>query len=366
MPVKLLALLALTSLPLAAQAFETSAGQLQITEVVDGLDEPWAVGFLPEGEMLITERDGALLHIAANGTRQSVSGVPKVYADGQGGLLDIMVPRDFAQSREIFLSYSIAQNGGGAGTALARATLSRDGAALSEVKRIFQSAPGSRGGRHFGSRIVEARDGTIHLTIGDRGEDSSAQDLRNHNGSVIRIRRSGVTPPDNPFVGMPGAEPEIYSHGHRNPQGAALDADGTLWVVEHGARGGDEINKITPGSNYGWPVISYGTHYSGAKIGVGTQAPGMEQPALFYDPSIAPSGMMIYSGKLWPEWQGDIFVGSLKFDYISRVDSSSLVEVEQIQSPQTERVRDIREGPGGAIWFLSVGNGALYKLTPRG
>lgn len=358
------AVLALCALTSAAQAFETSVGTLTVTEVANGLDEPWALGFLPDGELLITQRDGILLHLTADGMRQPVSGVPQVYADGQGGLLDVMVPRDFAESREIFLSYSMAQDDGGAGTALARATLAEDGSALTDLKRIFQSARGSQGGRHFGSRIVEGTDGTIFLTIGDRGEGSSAQDLRNHNGSVIRLRRSGVTPPDNPFVGMPGSEPEIYSYGHRNPQGATLDAEGTLWVVEHGAKGGDEINKIVPGANYGWPVISYGTHYSGDKIGVGTDAPGMEQPQHYYDPSIAPSGMMIYSGKLWPDWQGDIFVGSLKFDYISRVTGAPLSEAEQLQSPQTDRVRDIREGPNGAIWFLSVGNGALYKLTP--
>lgn len=347
-----------------AKALESSAGALTITPVVSDLDEPWAVGFLPGGAFLITERDGVLLHISPDGTRTEVSGAPEVFADGQGGLLDVLVPRDFAQSREIFLSYSIAQNSGGAGTGLARAVLSEDGSELTELKRLFQSAPGSQGGRHFGSRITEARDGTLFLTIGDRGDGASAQDLRNHNGSVIRIKRSGAVPPDNPFIGRLDVEPEIYSHGHRNPQGATLDADGNLWVVEHGAKGGDEINKVSPGANYGWPIISYGTHYSGAKIGVGSEAPGLEQPALYYDPSIAPSGMMIYSGKLWPDWKGDIFVGSLKFDYISRVSGDPLTVVEQLQSNETERVRDIREGPDGAIWFLSVGNGTLYKITP--
>lgn len=358
-----LAILSVLSLSGAAGAFEASVGKLNVAEVVSGLDQPWAVGFLPDGALLITERDGVLLHISPDGARTSVSGVPKVYAEGQGGLLDVLVPRDFAQSREIFLSYSVPQRRG-AGTALARAKLSNDGRALTDVQRIFQSAPGSSGGRHFGSRIVEGADGALFLTIGDRGDRPSAQDLRNHNGSVIRVRRSGATPPDNPFIAQPGAEPEIYSYGHRNPQGAALDSNGTLWVVEHGAQGGDEINKIAPGANYGWPVISYGRHYSGAKIGVGVEAPGMEQPAHFYDPSIAPSGMIIYSGKLWPAWKGDIFVGSLKFDYISRVDDARLTEVEQLQSRETGRVRDIREGPDGAIWFLSVENEALYKITP--
>jgi len=291
-----------------------------------------------------------------------LKGVPKVVDKGQGGLLDVMIPRDFSQSRAVYLSYANRANRS-YGTALGVGRLSADGTRLENFKRIFQQARASDAAKHFGSRIVEARDGTLYMTIGDRGDRMSAQDKRNHNGSVIRVRPSGVTPPNNPFVGQPGTEPEIYSYGHRNPQGAALDLQGNLWVVEHGARGGDEVNAVKPGGNYGWPVISYGRHYSGGKIGEGTSKPGLEQPAHFWDPSIAPSGMMIYSGKLWPQWKGDIFVGSLKFDLISRLDGKSLKE-ERLKSRETGRVRDIIEAPNGAIWFLSVDNGALYEIKP--
>ena len=223
--------------------------------------------------------------------------------------------------------------------------------------------PGSRGGRHFGSRLVEAGDGTLFLTIGDRGDRPSAQDLDVENGSVLRITKDGQIPAGNPFVGQAGAQPEIWSYGHRNPQGAASDLEGNLWVVEHGARGGDEVNRVRKGANYGWPVISYGRHYSGLKIGEGTQKEGMEQPEYYWDPSIAPSGMMIYSGALWPEWRGSIFVGSLKFDRISRLSGDPLVE-EVLETEETVRVRDVREGPDGAIWFLSVGEGALFRVSP--
>ena len=223
---------------------------------------------------------------------------------------------------------------------------------------------GGSGGRHFGSRVVEAPDGTLFLTIGDRGDADQAQNLATHNGTVLRLNRDGSVPADNPFLGLDGAQPEIWSYGHRNAQGAALDGQGRLWVVEHGARGGDEVNRVERGANYGWPVIAYGRHYSGAKIGEGTAKPGMEQPAHYWDPSIAPSGMVVYSGRLWPQWRGDIFVGSLKFDYISRLDGARVTEVEQIEAPQTGRVRDIREAPDGSLWFISVGDGAVYRLSP--
>lgn len=357
----LVSAMALFATPLAA--LETSAGDVRITPVVTSLDEPWAIGFLPDGGFLITERDGRLLH-AKDGTLITVSGLPEVADVGQGGLLDVLVPRDFASTREIFLSYAKPQ-GRGEGTALMRARLSGDGRSVSDVETIFELEPGSSGGRHFGSRIVEGRDGTLFLTIGDRGDRPSAQDLSRENGSVVRINRDGSVPADNPFVGRAGAQPEIWSFGHRNPQGATLDLSGNLVTVEHGARGGDEINRIKRGANYGWPEISYGRHYSGLRIGSGTEAPGMEQPAFYWDPSMAPSGMMIYSGKLWPEWRGDIFVGSLKFDYIARLDGTPLAEVEQLTSDETARVRDIREAPDGTIWFLSVGQGALYRIAPE-
>ncbi len=344
-----------------AELINTSVGQVRLTKLLGGLDTPWAIGILPDGSFLVTERDGDLVHVAA-GKADRVTGVPKVYASGQGGLLDVMIPRDFSRTREVFLSYSKRQQGG-AGTAVAVGRLSENGKRLTNVRTIFEAAPGSSGGRHFGSRVVEASDGTLFVTIGERGDRPSAQDRANHNGSVIRINRDGSVPAGNPFVGQAGIRPEIWSFGHRNPQGAGLDQQGRLWVSEHGAKGGDEVNLIRKGANFGWPVISYGKHYSGAKIGEGTAKPGMEQPEFYWDPSIAPSGLLVYSGKLWPKWKGSIFVGSLKFDYIARLSGSPLREVEQIKAPETERVRDIVEAPDGSIWFISVGQGAVYKLS---
>jgi len=355
-------LLSLKACLVSADVLETSVGPVELMTMVDGLDTPWAIDVLPGGAFLATERDGELLYVA-DGQANQVKGVPKVAANGQGGLLDVTVARNFSQTREIFLTFSKPQRGG-AGTALAVARLSEDGRRLSNVRVIFEAQPGGSGGRHFGSRVVEAKDGTLFLTIGDRGDRPSAQDKSNHMGSVIRVNRDGTVPADNPFVGEAGVRPEIWSYGHRNPQGAGLDAQGRLWISEHGAKGGDEVNLVRPGLNYGWPIISYGVHYSGGKIGEGTSKPGMEQPKHYWDPSIAPSGLMVYSGKLWPEWKGDIFVGSLKFDYIARLEGSPLREAEQIKGPETERVRDIVEAPDGAIWFISVGEGAVYRMTP--
>ncbi len=346
----------------SASALDSTMGQLSVTAVVSGLDQPWGFDFLPDGGLLITEREGAIIHVDADGKRNDVTGVPRVAARGQGGLLDILVPSDFAQTREIFLSYS-ARLRGGTGTALGKAKLNSDGSALEEFTQIFAMDP-SRSGRHFGSRVIEAGDGTLFLTIGDRGDRPSAQDLSVHNGSIVRVTRDGKVPADNPFVGQDGVRPEIWSFGHRNPQGAALDLSGNLWTAEHGAKGGDEVNRVRKGANYGWPVISYGVHYSGQPIGEGSSRPGMEQPEHYWDPSIAPSGLMIYSGKLWPEWRGDLFVGSLKFDYISRLDGGAVSEVEQLKSRETGRVREIMEGPDGNIWFLSVEQGALYRISP--
>ncbi|WP_380057582.1 PQQ-dependent sugar dehydrogenase [Falsihalocynthiibacter sp. SS001] len=346
----------------SAQTLETSAGKVTVTKMIGGLDTPWALEFLPGGGYVFTEREGSLF-LVKEGKATKIKGTPSVVATGQGGLLDVMIPRDFAQTREIFLSYS-KNVSGGVGAAVAVGILSADNTALTNVREIFQMNKGSGGGRHFGSRIVEARDGSLFVTLGERGDRPAAQDLSRHHGSVIRIQRDGSVPRDNPYVGNANVLPEIYSYGHRNPQGASLDAAGALWVAEHGAQGGDEVNRIKKGANFGWPVISYGRHYSGAKIGEGSAREGMEQPEHYWDPSIAPSGLMIYSGKLWPEWKGNLFVGSLKFDYISRLSGGDVGEVEQIKGEQTERVRDIVEGPDGAIWFISEGQGAIYRITP--
>lgn len=351
------------SLALGLLVPQSSDAQALMTPVVSGLDTPWAIAPLPEGGVLITEIDGRVL-LARDGKIASLKGVPTVAQAGQGGLLDITLARDFARTRTLFLSYAKPQ-GVGSGTALASAVLSADGTALEQVRELFAMKPGSKGGRHFGARVVEGHDGTLFLTIGDRGDRPTAQDLDSHAGSVIRVNRDGSVPRDNPFVGKAGHLPEIWSYGHRNPQGAALDGQGRLWVSEHGAKGGDEVNLIAPGVNYGWPVISYGRHYSGRKIGEGTAKAGMAQPAHYWDPSIAPSGLLVYGGSMFPEWKGDIFVGSLKFDFIARLEGSPLREVEQIKTRETQRVRDIVEGPDGSIWFISVGNATVYRMTPK-
>ncbi|WP_417721322.1 PQQ-dependent sugar dehydrogenase [Salipiger sp.] len=342
----------------AAQDIASEAGPLRVSPVVEGLDSPWSFGFLPDGTILVTERDGRLVAVR-DGARHEITGLPRVYAGGQGGLLDLLVPADFAESRELYLSYSRPQEGG-AGTALLRARLSQDGTALEAAETIFEMSAGSSGGRHFGSRLVEGADGMLYMTMGERGDREAAQDLSRHNGTIIRIGRDGSVPRDNPFVGQEGAQPEIWSYGHRNPQGAALDAEGRLWVNEHGAMGGDEVNLIEKGANYGWPVIAYGRHYSGGRIGEGTEKPGMQQPVSYWDPSIAPSGMAFVEGGAW---DGDALVGSLKFDYIARLSGDPLAEVERLASDATIRVRDVAQGPEGDIWFLSEGNGTLYRAA---
>lgn len=351
-----------TSLGALAQSMPSSLGDLSIMRIASGFKTPWAIGFLPDGRFLVTERRGRLYVVDADGAKQRISGVPKVEADGQGGLLDVLVPRDFAENQQIFLTFAKKQPGG-SGTAVARAKLDLARNALLDVQTIFEIASGSTGGRHFGSRLAEGPDGTLFVTVGDRGDRPSAQDLTLHNGSVLRISKNGNAPSDNPFVDQSGALPEIWSYGHRNPQGMGFDTSGNLWAVEHGARGGDEVNLVQKGNNYGWPVIAYGRHYTGGKIGEGTEKAGMEQPEHYWDPSIAPSGLMVYDAEVFPEWQGDIFIGSLKFDYISRLSGANLTEVEALKSPETKRVRDLRQAPDGSIWFISEDRGAIYRLT---
>ena len=355
--------------PLAApqhKTFDISVGQVAVAQVAGPFDHPWAVAFLPGGDMLVTERGGRLWRLNPEGARAEVAGVPAVKAAGQGGLLDVVAARDFADTREIFLTYS-EPTAGKSRTAVAVARLSDDGQSLENTRVIFRQTPALSATKHYGSRVVEAPDGTLWVTLGDRGQSHQAQSPVSHIGKVVRIVRDGSVPRDNPLVGGLGL-PEIWSLGHRNPQGAALDpVTGSLWTVEHGAKGGDEINRPEAGKNYGWPVISYGTTYAGTRIGEGTEKEGMEQPLYYWDPSIAPSGMMIYSGKLWPDWRGDIFVGALKFELISRLDreGDSITGEERLFAEVYGRVRDVREGPDGAIWFLTdEGEGGLYRVTP--
>ncbi|MFS4583376.1 PQQ-dependent sugar dehydrogenase [Phaeobacter sp. C3_T13_0] len=345
----------------AGQSLDSSQGSLRIERIADGLDIPWGFDFLPDGSVVVTERGGRLL-LLKNGRIEQIKGSPKVMDQGQGGLLDVLVPRDFLHTRRIYLSYSKRVDRGSA-TAVATAKLSEQNNILKGLRDIFIAAPAAESGRHFGSRLVEGQDASIFVSLGDRGDRQSAQSLASHQGSILRLNPDGSSPSSNPFAKQTGVQPEIWSYGHRNPQGLTFDADGELWSVEHGARGGDEVNLIKKGANYGWPIISYGRHYSGLKIGEGTEKPGLKQPEHYWDPSIAPSNLMVYSGKMWPEWRGDIFVGSLKFGYIARLSGRPLREVEQIAGEQTGRIRDLREAPDGSIWFASETDGAIYRLS---
>jgi len=358
----LAACLALMGSAVAGETHRTSAGPVEVERIVGGLDTPWALDFLPGGGLLITELGGRLL-MTRDGSVRTVAGVPRVAARGQGGLLDVAVARDFPETGAIFLTYAEPRRGG-AVTALATARFDMDAATLEDLRVIFRQNGEGGGGRHFGSRVVEAADGTLFLTVGDRGQRELAQDPGRHPGSVVRIRRDGSVPADNPRI--EGGAPELWSYGHRNPQGAAIGPDGALWTVEHGPRGGDEINRPEAGRNYGWPVISYGEEYAGGQVGRGTAAPGLEQPLHYWDPSIAPSGMMIYSGRLWPDWEGDIFVGSLKFDFISRLSAGGggVDERERLFEGVYDRIRDVVEGPDGSIWFLAEADGAVYRIRP--
>lgn len=359
----ILALLAVLPLPVWGEEVQTSVGAMTIEALWQGLDEPWAIGILPDGAVLVTERAGRLL-MRRDGEVIPVEGVPRVFDDGQGGLLDVMVPADFATSREVWLSFAAPVDGGGA-TAAGVGRLSEDGTRLEDFRTVFVG-DGYPGGRHFGSRLVEMPDGTIALTTGDRGtgpEGLQAQDPASSLGKVILLNRDGT-----PAVAQDGWVPGALSLGHRNIQGAALDLQGRLLTVEHGAQGGDELNAPQPGKNYGWPVISYGINYNGDRIGEGREKAGMEQPLHYWNPSIAPSGLLVYSGRLVPEWRGDIFFGSLNSDFLGRLDPDTPAETgfaeERISGAETGRVRDVVEAPDGSIWFLSVYDGAVYRIAP--
>ena len=352
-----------------AQEFATESGPVRLVTVASGLDHPWGLAFLPDGRMLVTERPGRLRIVDPSGrVSEPLGGVPEVAARGQGGLLDVALAPDFAGSRMVYLSYAEPGRGigGRAGTAVARARLGAAG--LENVEVVFRQDPKIGGGAHFGSRLVFTPDGYLFITTGERGQRDDAQDLSRHMGKVICIRPDGSVPPDNPFASRRGAKPEIWSYGHRNIQGAALHPEtGRLWTVEHGAMGGDEVNAPQPGRNYGWPVISYGRHYSGGRIGEGTQKEGMEQPIHYWDPSIAPSGMTFYTGERFPAWRGDLFVGSLKFALLSRLelDGERVVSEERLLEGLGDRVRDVRQGPDGYIYLLTdEGNGRILRIEP--
>jgi glucose/arabinose dehydrogenase len=355
----LLSLVLFFPLALGAQSY-------RLVKLVEGLDHPWSLAFLPDGRMLVTERPGRLNLIGRDFKRTQIEGVPRVYASGQGGLLEVALHPRFADNGLIYLSYA-GPGEGGASTELARAKL--EGNRLVDLRVLFVEEPKTTGGLHFGGRIVFDRAGFLYLTLGERGQMQRAQVPGNHHGSVIRLRDDGTVPPDNPYVGKSGWRPEKYDLGHRNMQGAALHPQtGQLWTHEHGPQGGDEINIIQPGTNYGWPVITYGANYgTGTKIGEGTHKEGMAQPLYYWVPSIAPSGMAFYTGERFPQWKGNLFVGALRDQMLVRLelDGAKVVKEERLLKGVLGRIRDVRNGPDGYLYLLTDENpGVLARLEP--
>ncbi len=357
-------------MPAVAQTLPSSAGNLNVETVARGLERPWGLAFLPDGNMLVTERAGRLRMATRDGKLSPpVSGVPAVRANGQGGLHDVVLDREFAGNRTIYFCYAEPASGGGR-TAMARARFT-DGEApkLDDVKVIFRQEGPLSSGNHYGCRIVQGRDGNLWLTMGDHFTyRDEAQNLANHIGKIVRVTPDGAVPRDNPFVGRSGARPEIWSYGHRNSQGAALHPEsGKLWEHEHGPRGGDEVNIPLAGKNYGWPVIGYGIDYSGTKIHEATTKAGMEPPIKYWVPSIAPSGMAFYTGDVFPAWKGNLFVGALAGQLLVRLelDGEKVGKEERLLTSLGARIRDVRQGPDGAIWLLTDGSdGRILRVTP--
>jgi glucose/arabinose dehydrogenase len=343
-------------------------GVVRVETVIRGLEYPWALAFLPDGRLLVTERPGRLRIVDQDGrASEPLAGVPQVLARGQGGLLDVALDARFADTRLVYLAYAEPGEGGTAGTAVARGRLG-DGR-LEDVQVIYRQQPKVRGANHFGSRLVFARDGSLFVTQGERFDyRDQAQDLSSGLGKIVRIHPDGSVPRDNPFVGRAGAQPEIWSYGHRNVQSAALHPQtGQLWTVEHGARGGDELNRPEAGKNYGWPVISYGVHYSGAKIGEGTAKPGMEQPVYYWDPVIAPSGLTFYKGEEFRDWQGSLLIGSLRPGLLVRLtlDDGRVTSEARYLADLGERIRDVRQGPDGRLYLLTDSrDGHILRVLP--
>lgn len=370
------AVLAFASTATATAAVQTKAPKAPATAITvetfaSGLENPWGLQFLPDGRLLVTERPGRLRVIGKDGKLGTpVTGVPKVLAQGQGGLLDVRLAADFVESGILFLSFAEPREGGKSGTAVARAKLVLEGASgrLEGVTVIFRQEPAVRSNLHFGSRIVIAADGTLFITTGDRySERDEAQNPASGIGKVIRIQPDGSPAADNPK--LPGWSPLVWSIGHRNVQGATLDpATGKLWTVEHGARGGDELNQPEKGKNYGWPVITYGRDYSGAKIGEGTAKPGLEQPVYYWDPSIATSGLALYDGNLFPGWKGNFLVGGLAGSSLARLvmGNGKVVAEEVLLADRGDRIRDVRQGPDAAVWLLvDDTKGKVLRISPK-
>lgn len=354
---------------MAQETSQSSAGTLTAATIADGLEHPWALSVLPDGRFLVTERPGRLRVIADEVAGEPIAGVPEVVARGQGGLLDVTLAPDFAETAQLFLSY--AEPGeGGTGTAVMSARLELEGNSgrLVDQTVIFRMNNFDGSTRHFGSRIVVGNDGNLFVTLGERGGQNRAQDPADLAGGVVRIAPDGLVPEDNPQID--GWAPEFWSIGHRNPQGATLrESDGALFAVEHGARGGDEVNLVEAGKNYGWPEIAYGTNYDGSPIGVGETQPGLEQPLHYWDPSISPSGLDFYEGSLFPEWEGDLLLGGLSGTVLVRLDmdGDAVVDEERLFDGVLGRIRDVKAGPDGAIYLITdAGNGRLIRVAPEG
>lgn len=350
-------------------AYESEAHNFDIQIVVRGLSFPWGLAFLPDGSMLVTERAGRLRAVAANGdVSPPLKGLPAMHEVGQGGLLDVALHPQFADNRWIYLSHA-AGDERGFGTEVIRARL-RDGE-LIDVQTIFRALPKSGGGRHFGSRLLFLPDGTLLVTLGDRGHRPNGQNLGSHAGSIIRINDDGTVPTDNPFTALDGVRPEIYTFGHRNVQGITFDrATATVWAHEHGPQGGGEVNRVVSGTNYGWAEITYGRNYgTGTRIGAGETRDGVAPPVHQWTPSIAPSGLAHYSGDKFPGWRGNLFTGSLKFSMLSRlvVDGGRIVHEERLLANALGRIRDVRQGPDDLLYVLTDADaGVIARLQPAG
>ena len=350
-----------------ASFYESETARFRVVPLISGLVHPWSLAFLPDGDLLITERPGRLRVVRFGHLLEApIAGVPVVAAVGQGGLLALVLHPDFATNRLLCLSYSRHESAG-SGTAIICGELVGDRLINSRV--IFAAEPKLKGGKHFGCRLVFDVNGNLYATLGDRGIRAQAQDLSRHPGSVIRIDLSGAALADNPFVHQDDAQPEIFTYGNRNPQGLAWHPKtGVLWMHEHGPKGGDELNRVIAGTNYGWPVISYGKEYwSQNAVGEGTHKIGMAQPVHHWVPSIAPSGMAFYSGNRFPQWQGNLFIGSLKFGELVRleIDASRVVHEERLLNGDFGRIRDVRLGPDGLLYLLTDSrNGHLLRLEP--
>jgi glucose/arabinose dehydrogenase len=364
-----MALLAACASAQDTREFDTEQGRVKVVTVAAGLEHPWGLAFLPDGRMLVTERPGRMRIVTARGELSApLTSVPAVVAEGQGGLLDVILAPDFVESKTIYFSYSESRDGGN-GTSVARARLADN--ALRDVKVIFRQMPAVQSAGHFGSRLVFARDGMLFVTLGDRQQKHfavRAQDLETHFGKVVRIKPDGAVPKDNPFVDVPGAQPEIWSYGHRNVQGAALHpTTGELWTVEHGARGGDELNIARASANYGWPLVTYGVAYSGDKIGVGKQRAGIEDPVHYWVPSIATSGLAFYTGDKLPAWRGNVIVGALGGSGLARIElnGNAVKHHERLLVELRERIRDVRSGPDGYLYLLTDSpKGRVLRVEP--